>query len=291
MDKNVSVYPLLSLTEESNKEIEQPKSFSEGYQKDIDQEVDWRDLLDEFETTETSVKLDNKKKWDLSFVLRGVNVQENQFITTDSTTVTSGTNSSADQTNSRIDEETNTPKERYFDARLKFSTRRKKGNGTLIFNGWLEYGNQTDFYREPLQFLDGRKEGRSHIEIAEAYYQFSWLNSDITLGKKVLKAGYSKLFSIMDVLTPKDLYDPLDRRDLGNYLFQLDKYLGDFTISYSLMPYFLPNKAPKRFLSESNEIANSNGDLVRPNRIYPRSKPSTFQHYLQVPKLLSLVGI
>jgi hypothetical protein len=280
MDKNVSVYPLLALTEKGARKDENPESFKEGYKQDIDQELDWRELLDEFDSTDTSTKLEKKKKWDLTFILRGVNVRENQFITTDTTTVTSGSGTDADGTNSTINDEELNPKERYFDARLKFGTRRKKGNGVIIFNGWLEYGNQTDFYREPLQFLDGRKDGRSHLEIAEAYYQFSWLNSDITLGKKVLKAGYSKLYSIMDILTPKDLYDPLDRRDLGNYLVQFDNYIGDVSLSYALMPYFLPNKAPKRFLSESDTVS-SDGELVRPNREYPRSKPSTFQHYLQ----------
>lgn len=282
MDKDVDVFPLLALTEESNRKVQNPKSFEEGFQKDYDNDVDWKELLDDFDESAPTAKLDKKKKWDLTFILRGVTQEENQFITTDTTTVgNETTNGDLDGSNTLITEENLDPKERYFDARLKFGTRRKKGKGVIVFNGWLEYGNQTDFYREPFQFLDGRKEGRSHLEFAELYYQFSWLKNDITLGKKVLKAGYAKLYSIMDILTPKDLYDPLDRRDLGNYLIQFDSYFGDVTLSYALMPYFLPNKAAKRFLSQSEGVQSAASDeLVRPNREYPRSKPSTFQHYL-----------
>lgn len=284
MDKDVEVFPLLALTESSNKKEQDSASFKEGFQEDYDQDLDWKELLDDFDDSGPKVTLDKKKKWDLEFILRGVSQEENQFIVTDTTIVGEDTtDGNLDGTNTLLSEETQQPKEKYFDARLKFGTRRKKGKGVIVFNGWLEYGNQTNFYREPLQFLDGRKEGRSHLEIAEAYYQFSWLKNDITLGKKVLKAGYAKLYSIMDILTPKDLYDPLDRRDLGNYLIQFDSYFGDVTFSYALMPYFLPNKAAKRFLSQTEGVESvTSGEFVRPNREYPRSKPATFQHYLQM---------
>lgn len=283
MDKEVEVFPLLALTESQSRDVDNPDSFKEGYQEDYDKDLEWKELLDEFEANESKPELAKTKLWDIEFILRGVSADENQFITTDTTTTSSDTGTDLDGgENSIISEEELTPKEKYFDARLKFSTRRQKGKGVVVANGWVEYGNQTDFYREPLQFLDSRKEGRSHLEMAELYYQFSWLKNDITLGKKVYKTGYAKLFSIMDILTPKDLYDPLDKRDIGNYMIQFDSYIDDITFSYALIPYFVPNKAPKRFLSESESIVGVDGELVRPNREYPRSRPSTFQHVFEM---------
>ncbi|MGB0452833.1 MAG: hypothetical protein ACPGJV_03890 [Bacteriovoracaceae bacterium] len=268
MDDQIKVYPLN--LKDIAPQRSRSKKFIQGFALDQDEDDEWRSLIQEFETDQRKEDLQNQRSWDLKLVTRGVHVEENQFVTTDLFV----DNEELGE-NSIVTDDSLKPKETFYDVRLEWGTRKSKGMGTFITNGWLEYGDQEDQYREPLQFLNDRKDGRSHLQIAELYYQMSGKSNDFTFGKKIIKSGYANLYSILDRITPKDLYDPLDKRDIGNYLVQFDSYFGNWTLSYVLLPYYLPNKAAQRF------IADDSGNLIRPNREYPRSKPSTFQHYLK----------
>jgi hypothetical protein len=178
--------------------------------------------------------------------------------------------------------------EHNYDARLEFLWDKTFNDFQFNFHGWLEYGNRSENYRGPLQIFSKQEEGRGIIEINEAYLQHSLQNSDITAGKKVFKTGFSTLFSPMDRVTPKDNYDPLDTKDLGNFVIQYDKYIGNSTFTYAVLPFFSPIKQPGVIKRENtNQTSTQNSFTINVNyqdqvsKETPSGNIQNFNHYLQ----------
>src|SRR5690606_27112305 len=83
-----------------------------------------------------------------------------------------------------------------------------------------------------------------------------------------LKNGFGIIFSPIDDITPKDLYDPLEKRDLGNWTIQSDFYFDNITVTAALIPFFAPNR------QYPIPLPNSKDDLVEPIQRYPSASLS-----------------
>lgn len=168
-----------------------------------------------------------------------------------------------------------------YDFRFEVNTDREVGEAQLYMRGWLEYGRPTSNYRAPLQIFNTRKEGRGPIELNEFYLTNNWTTTDLSIGKKVFKTGTGLLISQIDRITPKDLYDPLDPKDLGNWMIQLDHYFGQSSFTYLVMPYFLTNKSGVNFLAAVEDT------LFVPEQVYPKGDLKSFTHYFQYKTIVS----
>lgn len=255
--------------EEDDEEEEEEEEIEEF--EDEEDEIDYRELLEEQkEVRKLSREKEKKdeqiqtreKAIDLEFFLRGVYYNQDLPENTTQTNV-----------NSPI-------KFREFtaDTRLDWKLNRKKGSAYIYAAGWFEYGNQNEIYRDLLQIFNNRKEGRGVIELNELYFLNSWSNTDLSVGKKVFKMGVANIHSPSDRVTPKDLYDPLNHKDLGNYMLNPDFYWGSLTIRYALVPFFLPTKAPRLQNRVSTDVIP---DEAKAELNYPDAELKQFQNVLQ----------
>ena len=133
-----------------------------------------------------------------------------------------------------------------FEARTGF-TRGRHQFGVL---GWLEYGSQKDTYSEKRYLLGlGRTEPRlermrRYVELNELFWASNWGALDVTLGKKRLKLGVTPLYSLLDRASPGDFNDPLNSKPYGLWLLTVDAYKKGIRYSVTLLPFFIPSKAP-----------------------------------------------
>lgn len=214
------------------------------------------------------------------FIARGIYNIEDSTLNVDETVTVVNNGNQIDEVSVNDIRQFNPPTIAY-DARLELKTDREIGGARLFASGWLEYGKPTDNYRPPLQIFNNRKEGRGPIELNELYIAHNWLDTDLSVGKRVYKTGTGLLISPMDAITPKDLYDPLDYKDLGNWMIRVDHYFGNSSLSYALIPYFLNNKSGVTFVAAIEEA------LVEPEQVFPRGDQQSFTHYLQYKTILS----
>jgi len=243
--------------EEDNEE--EDESQQEEYQRLLEEQEEARKLAKEKKQKE-EVK-QTEKSIDLELFLRGVYYNQD-FPDTGSTSQ-------------------NAIKPRKFtgDARLDWSLDRKRGKVYVYAGGWFEYGNQNEIYRDILQIFNNRKEGRGIIELNELYFLNSWNDVDLSVGKKVFKMGVANIYSPADRVTPKDLYDPLNHKDLGNYMINTDIYFGPkLTFRYALVPFFLPTKAPRLQNRVSSDVIP---EEVQAEPNYPKPELKYFQNVLQ----------
>jgi hypothetical protein len=168
------------------------------------------------------------------------------------------------------------PEKLTYDARLELTFDRRISEARAVVSAWFEYGKPSRFYRSPLQFLNDRKEGRAPIHLNEFYLSNNWTNTDLSVGKRIFKSGTGLLISHIDRITPKDLYDPLDYKDLGNWMIRLDHFIGKWSLSYALIPYFYPNK------SSVNTLATIDDTILIPEQSYPEGDQQSFTHYAQL---------
>lgn len=168
------------------------------------------------------------------------------------------------------------PEKLTYDARLEVTFDRRISEARAVVSAWFEYGKPSRFYRSPLQFLNDRKEGRAPIHLNEFYLSNNWTNTDLSVGKRIFKSGTGLLISHIDRITPKDLYDPLDYKDLGNWMVRLDHFVGRLSFTYALIPYFYPNK------SSVNTLATVDDTILIPEQAYPKGDQKSFTHYAQL---------
>ena len=90
--------------------------------------------------------------------------------------------------------------------------------------------------------------------------------------------GTATIFSPADRVTPKDLFDPLNHKDLGNWMINPEFYFGNLTISYALIPFFLPSKAPRL---QNRVSTDAIPDGTDPTIVYPDPELKNFQNVLQ----------
>lgn len=221
----------------------------------------------------------DKKAFEGKLVTRGIyNIEETSVQRQDEITIIQNDGEPVVQNFDEI-RQFNRPRTAY-DVRLELKTDRKLGEAHLFASGWLEYGSPSSNYRSPLQIFNTRKEGRGPIELNEIYLTNNWTNTDLSIGKKIFKTGTGLILSPMDRITPKDLYDPLDFKDLGNWMVQVDHFFGNSSLTYVLIPYFLTNKSGVTFLTEIEE------EVIEPEQIYPKGDQKSFTHYLQYKTIL-----
>lgn len=238
---------------------EESGNDQEEYQRLLEEQQEARRLARQKKQKDKVIT--SEKPIDLEFFLRGV--YYNQDLPDGSSSV-----------NSPIK-----PRQFTGDARLDWALNRKKGKAYVYAGGWFEYGNQNEIYRDILQIFNNRKEGRGIIELNELYFLNSWDNVDLSVGKKVFKMGVANIYSPADRVTPKDLYDPLNHKDLGNYMINPDLYIGGVTIRYALVPFFLPTKAPRLQNRVSSDVIP---DEAKADPNYPDAELKYFQNVLQI---------
>ncbi len=135
-------------------------------------------------------------------------------------------------------------KSMFFDERLFYDTKLKRGKNLFSLAMWFEFGNQKATYRGVGDFPEDRDDTRRHVEFNEINWVRSWDDFDITLGKKVYKAGICAIYSPSDRISPKGLNDPFNPRELGTWLAKVDFFKGNTTYSLTVIPYFTPLKRP-----------------------------------------------
>lgn len=172
-------------------------------------------------------------------------------------------------------EELNNLDSNMFDFKYAWKSRYQKGNSGFIFNGWLENGSEDQLYVSKLGLFDNKEIRRPILNANEFYYTLGHDKFDFSFGKKVIKNGFGIIFSPIDEITPKDIYDPFDKRDLGNWTVQGDFYFDNFTITAALIPFFRPNRQlPTPVLSPLNEGADK--ELNFPTSTIPSSSLSNY---------------
>jgi len=157
-----------------------------------------------------------------------------------------------------------------YDYRYEWKYRKQIGNDGYIFNGWVEYGSEKDLYKDTFQFINSKKKTRPILEFNEVYYTSANNNFDFSVGKKIIKNGFGLIYSPLDDVTPKDLYDPIEKRDLGNWTVQGDFYINNFTLTAAFIPFFLPNR---QFVTP---IEDDQGNLKNPIVHYPSTSFANF---------------
>ena len=133
---------------------------------------------------------------------------------------------------------------------------------------WFEYGNQEDTYKGIGDFPEDRDDHRRIVEFNEFNWVGSWDALDLTFGKKVFKMGISTLYSPSDRISPKDLNDPFNPKELGIWLSQIDYFKGDTTFTLAVIPFFTPLKRPPTTSrwSGAGDSSNSIESLI-PNNL------------------------
>ena len=159
-------------------------------------------------------------------------------------------------------------KSQFVDGRLNYDTKLKRGMNLLSLAMWFEYGNQKDTYKGIGDFPEDRDDHRRIVEFNEFNWVGSWDNFDLTIGKKVFKMGISTLYSPSDRISPKDFNDPLNPKELGTWLSQIDVFKGDTTFTFAVIPFFTPLKRPptNSRWSGTGESSNSIESLI-PNNL------------------------
>jgi hypothetical protein len=208
------------------------------------------------------------------FISRGIYNTEQRSLDTDVTLIVNDLE--AEQSLREESSQLNFDKLNY-DFRLELNTDRQVRDARLFMSAWVEYGKPTSNYRSPLQIFNTRKEGRGPIELNEFYLTSNFTTTDLSVGKKVYRTGTGLLISQLDRITPKDLYDPLDPKDLGNWMVQLDHYFGNSSFTYLTMPYFLTNKSAFNFIASGVD----ENTLIAPEQRYPKGELKSFTHYFQ----------
>lgn len=156
----------------------------------------------------------------------------------------------------------------YYDAKYEWKYRKQSGSNGYILNGWLEYGTEDKVYSRSFKLDTSKEKTRPMLEFNEVFYTHTGENFDFTIGKKIIKNGFGIIFSPIDDVTPKDLYDPLEKRDLGNWSIQSDFYFENLTITAALIPFFAPNR------QYPIPLPNSEDELTTPVQSLPSSSLS-----------------
>ena len=159
-------------------------------------------------------------------------------------------------------------KSMFFDERLFYDTKLKRGISLYSLAMWVEFGNQKSTYRGVGDFPEDRDDTRRHVEFNELNWVGSWDDFDLTLGKKIFKMGISTLYSPSDRISPKGLNDPFNPRELGTWLAKVDAFKGNTTYSLAVIPFFTPLKRPHSSSrwSGAGESTNSIESLI-PNNL------------------------
>ncbi|HJO48400.1 MAG TPA: hypothetical protein QF625_05610, partial [Candidatus Scalindua sp.] len=159
-------------------------------------------------------------------------------------------------------------KSMFFDERLFYDTKLKRGISLYSLAMWVEFGNQKSTYRGVGDFPEDRDDTRRHVEFNELNWVGSWDDFDLTLGKKIFKMGISTLYSPSDRISPKGLNDPFNPRELGTWLAKVDAFKGNTTYSLAVIPFFTPVKRPHSSSrwSGAGESTNSIESLI-PNNL------------------------
>ncbi|MGD8388622.1 MAG: hypothetical protein PVG49_15865 [Desulfobacteraceae bacterium] len=130
------------------------------------------------------------------------------------------------------------------EALLRWSTWTEKGLFSFHASGWFEAGTQEDTYRGVSPVLEDTSRKRRYAELNELYMVRSGGHGDLTLGKKVFHNGVASIFSPANRYSSLDLTDPMDPKVFGSWMASYDHFIGDTTLTFSVLPVFQPKKLP-----------------------------------------------
>lgn len=150
----------------------------------------------------------------------------------------------------------------YIDGLLRLNSVMKYEKWLYGSEMWLNFGSQREMYRGVSNNIED-KESQGHIfEISKLYLIRSFENSDLTIGKSLYKTGAGGTYSPSNRFKQIDLNDPLNPKDLGSWLAQLDMYLSlNETLSFTILPVFNPTKIPDKSSRWSGTGDSSDGDI------------------------------
>ncbi|MFC2076015.1 hypothetical protein ACFLT7_02915 [candidate division KSB1 bacterium] len=133
------------------------------------------------------------------------------------------------------------------EARLGLATWTGSDRWRLNIDTWLEAGNGKDIWsgqRKLSDFTRDLNSRRRPLELNEFYLRLYRDSYDLMFGKALFNNGIAPLYSPADRYGPFDYNNPVDSRQLGTWLAQIDYYIGDLTLTGAVLPVYQPIKRP-----------------------------------------------
>ncbi len=136
----------------------------------------------------------------------------------------------------------------FSETRLELSTWTGTENWRFKVSAWAEADNLDDTWKresEGLKLIQDRDRQRQHVELNEIYYRLYGHRWDLTVGKTMLENGVGTIYSPADAYGAADYTDPLNPKDLGRWIAQVDKYFSDkWTLTGAFLPIQPVSKKP-----------------------------------------------
>jgi hypothetical protein len=179
----------------------------------------------------------------------------------------------------------------HFDANYLFSRQKHFFLGDWKLGGFIDVSNRKDTYRPLKKTFSSRNEKRTLLEITELNYQAEFSKFDFLIGKNIVTYGKSTLYSPIDRLMPVDQTNPTKSRKLGNWMLGLGLNDENYSLSFHLLPFFIPSRSPgkdARWSFFTEDVVNFSFQ----DR-FPENKFKNFQYLTKVEttfKGIDLVG-
>ena len=133
------------------------------------------------------------------------------------------------------------------ESRLDMSTWTGGSSWRFSVAGWLDGGNEKRIWRGYTgfnDFLQNESNYRHHIELNECYLRLYRSKFDLTAGKMIFKNGVCPIYSPADRYGPADFNDPIESRELGTWLGQVDLFVKNTTITGIVFPVYQTTRIP-----------------------------------------------
>ncbi len=103
-----------------------------------------------------------------------------------------------------------------FDGRLTWNIHREDKDYEFQVVTRAEWGNTEGKYEKIAKIFNHNDGDLAIFELYQAYFKIKMEDMEISLGKKPFRTGYSHIYDLTDIVTPKEQYDVFDdRRDIG----------------------------------------------------------------------------
>ena len=143
-------------------------------------------------------------------------------------------------------------KRHIFESESKHNSHFGTDDWRVSFGLIHSFGNQEDTYipafenleeREWQDWLRDSRRERRYLSIKELYLSIFFDNFDLFIGRKLLTNTLSTIYGPADIYNAVDANSPFYSSTLGKYLFELDYYVGDFSITAAIFPIYQGGKS------------------------------------------------
>jgi len=170
----------------------------------------------------------------------------------------------------------------FVEGKLDFKTKVIRDRYMFNCSGWIEAGNQDDTYAgvwDPIQDTNRR---RRYFEIKELDLILIQESLDVTVGWRPFPLGISTLYVPSDRISPRDLNDPLNPKELSLLQAILDVYDGTSTYTLGFFPFFSPSKAmanSSRWIGYPDSFYFADiGEVGEGKQQFPDKAPKNFEY-------------